>query len=178
MDLQLKHRLSLVTGSTAGIGYAIAEALASEGAKVIINGRTQESVDKAIAKLDPKTAGELMGFAGDLSRSETADQIALEYPDVEILINNLGIFEPLPFEEIPDDSLATRPLKIDVTFFCFKCDGMATGRTCPHGEQERLAISGTRLREMFANHETIPPEFSRPEVIAVLQAYYDRIGER
>jgi len=79
------------------------------------------------------------------------------------------------FEEIPQGSLGIRPLKIDVTFFCHKCDGMATGRTCPHGEDQRLTISGTRLREMFANHETVPTEFSRPEVIAVLQAYYDRV---
>jgi NAD(P)-dependent dehydrogenase (short-subunit alcohol dehydrogenase family) len=103
MDLQLTDRLSLVTGSTAGIGYAIAEALFSEGARVIINGRTQESVDKAIAKLAPRGAGELLGFAGDLSRAETAENVAQKYPDVEILVNNLGIFEPLPFEEIPDD---------------------------------------------------------------------------
>jgi sulfate adenylyltransferase len=81
------------------------------------------------------------------------------------------------FDEIPEDSLRTRPLKIDITFYCRKCGGMATGRTCPHGEEERLTISGTRLREMFAGHETIPPEFSRPEVIAVLQAYYDGMRE-
>jgi NAD(P)-dependent dehydrogenase (short-subunit alcohol dehydrogenase family) len=103
MDLQLKGRLSLVTGSTAGIGYAIAEALASEGARVIINGRSQAAVDKAIAKLTPKVAGQLLGFAGDLSKAETAEHIAQKYLDVEILINNLGIFEPLPFEDIPDD---------------------------------------------------------------------------
>ena len=103
MDLQLKGRLSLITGSTAGIGYAIAEALAGEGARVIINGRAQESVDKAIAKLSPKTTGELLGFAGDLSQAETAEQIAQKYPDVEILINNLGIFEPMVFEDIADD---------------------------------------------------------------------------
>jgi len=103
MDLQLKDRLSLVTGSTAGIGYAIAEALFAEGARVIINGRTQESVDKAVAKLGRRGAGELLGFAADLSRAETVEQVAKKYPDVEILINNLGIFEPLPFEEIPDD---------------------------------------------------------------------------
>jgi NAD(P)-dependent dehydrogenase (short-subunit alcohol dehydrogenase family) len=101
MDLQLKDRLSLVTGSTAGIGYAIAEALASEGARVIINGRSQESVDKAIAKLAPKAAGEVLSFAGDLSEAEIAEQIAQKHPDVEILVNNLGIFEPLPFEDIP-----------------------------------------------------------------------------
>ena len=103
MDLQLRDRLSLITGSTAGIGYAIAEALAREGASVIINGRSQESVDRAIARLIPKATGKLLGFAGDLSKAETAEQIARKYPDVEILINNLGIFEPMVFEDISDD---------------------------------------------------------------------------
>lgn len=77
------------------------------------------------------------------------------------------------FDEVPEACLRTRPLKIDITFYCYKCDGMATGRTCPHGEGDRLAISGTRLREMFANHEEIPAEYSRPEVVSILQAYYD-----
>jgi sulfate adenylyltransferase len=77
------------------------------------------------------------------------------------------------FDEIPEGSLRTQPLKIDITFYCFKCDGMATGRTCPHDAKDQLAISGTRLREMFANHEDVPLEFSRPEVLAVLQTYYD-----
>jgi sulfate adenylyltransferase len=81
------------------------------------------------------------------------------------------------FDEIPEGSLHTQPLKIDITFYCFKCDGMATGRTCPHGAEDQLAISGTRLREMFANHEDVPLEFSRPEVLAVLQAYYDGLPE-
>ena len=76
------------------------------------------------------------------------------------------------FDEIPKGSLQTQALKIDITFYCFKCDGMATGRTCPHGEDSRLAISGTLLRKMFADHEDVPLEFSRPEVLAVLQAYY------
>ena len=78
------------------------------------------------------------------------------------------------FDEVSEDDLRTRPLKIGITFYCFKCHGMATGRTCPHGEEDRLAISGTRLREMFANHEPVPLEFSRPEVLAVLQAYYTK----
>jgi NAD(P)-dependent dehydrogenase (short-subunit alcohol dehydrogenase family) len=90
-------------GGPAGIGYAIAETLASEGARVIINGRTQEAVDQAIAELTSKGTGELLGFAGDLSQAETAEQIARNYPDVEILINNLGIFEPIPFEDIAED---------------------------------------------------------------------------
>ncbi len=80
------------------------------------------------------------------------------------------------FDEIPDGSLKTQALKIDITFYCHVCDGMATGRTCPHGDESRLQISGTRLREMFANHEEVPREFSRPEVIEVLQAYYDGLG--
>lgn len=79
------------------------------------------------------------------------------------------------FDEIDDDALETKPLKIDITFFCHKCYGMATGKTCPHGAEDRLNISGTKLREMFANHETVPPEFSRPEVVEVLQKYYDTL---
>ena len=108
------------------------------------------------------------------------------------------------FDEIGADDLEIRPLKIDVTFYCHKCAGMATGRTCydpgagdppdeadriafaaevatgaaaprpcPHGPETRLSVSGTRLREMFANRETVPEEFSRREVLEVLQAYYD-----
>ena len=77
------------------------------------------------------------------------------------------------FDEIPEDSLKTQPLKIDITFYCYKCGGMATGRTCPHDPEHRLTISGTRLREMFAKRENIPLEFSRPEVLEILQAYYD-----
>ena len=79
------------------------------------------------------------------------------------------------FDKIPLDALVIEALKIDITFYCHKCDGMATGKTCPHGEEDRLNISGTRLREMFANNETIPAEFSRPEAVEVLQAYYDRL---
>jgi len=76
------------------------------------------------------------------------------------------------FDTLPEGSLKTEPLKIDITFFCYKCNGMATNKTCPHETGDRLAISGTRLREMFANGEPIPPEFSRAEVVAVLQDYY------
>jgi sulfate adenylyltransferase len=80
------------------------------------------------------------------------------------------------FDDLPAGSLQTEPLKIDITFFCYKCNGMATGKTCPHTAEDRLTISGTRLREMFANGEPIPPEFSRAEVVAVLQEYYDGAG--
>ncbi len=77
------------------------------------------------------------------------------------------------FDEIDKGSMDIQPLKIDITFHCYKCGGMATARTCPHGEEDRLNISGTRLREMFANGEAIPEEFSRSEVLDVLRAYYD-----
>ncbi len=103
MDLQLKDKLALVTGSTAGIGYAISEVLANEGARVIINGRTQNAVDKAMTKLSRTAQGELIGFAGDLSSATAAEEIAQAHPGIEILINNLGIFEPVAFEEISDD---------------------------------------------------------------------------
>jgi sulfate adenylyltransferase len=76
------------------------------------------------------------------------------------------------FDTLPHGSLEIQPLKIDITFFCYKCNGMATGKTCPHGNDDRLTISGTRLREMFVRREPIPEEFSRKEVIAILQAYY------
>ncbi len=102
MDLQLKGKLALVTGSTAGIGYAIAKMLAAEGADVIINGRSQESVDEAVASLTTEAGGRLFGFAGDIGTAEVADKLFEQFPDVEILINNMGIFEPVAFEEISD----------------------------------------------------------------------------
>jgi NAD(P)-dependent dehydrogenase (short-subunit alcohol dehydrogenase family) len=102
MDLQLKGKLALVSGSTAGIGLAIATTLAREGARVIINGRSKGSVDEVVASLRSAKGGDLQGFAGDLSVASTAEQLVREHPGVQILVNNLGIFEPKPFEEIPD----------------------------------------------------------------------------
>jgi NAD(P)-dependent dehydrogenase (short-subunit alcohol dehydrogenase family) len=102
MDLQLQDKLAIVTGSTAGIGYAIAEALAREGARVVVNGRTQAAVDAAVRKIG-STGLTVLGFAGDLSSAEAADELARQYPDAHILVNNLGIFEPKPFEKIPDE---------------------------------------------------------------------------
>ncbi|AFJ02496.1 3-oxoacyl-(acyl-carrier protein) reductase [Methylophaga frappieri] len=103
MNLLLSDKNALVTGSTAGIGYAIAAALLAEGATVIINGRTQSSVDKAIQSLqDEKFPGTILGFAGDLSLESAAAALHQQYPAVDILINNLGIFEPVPFADISD----------------------------------------------------------------------------
>ena len=76
------------------------------------------------------------------------------------------------FDELWEGALLTEPLKIDITFYCRKCYGMATGRTCPHDPKYHISISGTEQREMLANDEDIPPEFSRPEVVAILKEYY------
>jgi NAD(P)-dependent dehydrogenase (short-subunit alcohol dehydrogenase family) len=103
VDLKLTNKLALVTGSTAGIGRAIVEALAREGARVIVNGRTQAAVDAAIAEIKSSTGADVLGFAGDLGTAAAAEELGRQYPDVEILVNNLGIFEAKPFEEIPDD---------------------------------------------------------------------------
>jgi len=76
------------------------------------------------------------------------------------------------FDEIPPGALETRPLKMDVTFWCHRCYGMASGRTCPHGPQDQLQVSGTQLRAWLAEGKPVPPEFSRPEVLEILRAYY------
>jgi NAD(P)-dependent dehydrogenase (short-subunit alcohol dehydrogenase family) len=102
MNLELKGKLALVSGSTAGIGRAIATTLAREGARVIINGRTKASVSDVVDELRSITGGDILGFAGDLSVAAAAEQVIRDYPDIQILVNNLGIFEPKPFEEIPD----------------------------------------------------------------------------
>ena len=98
MDLQLKGKTALVTGSTAGIGLAIAQALAKEGASVIVNGRTEERVRAAV-----KTSGAAHGIASDLATEAGARELIAKFGQVDILVNNLGIFEPKPFAEITDD---------------------------------------------------------------------------
>jgi sulfate adenylyltransferase len=76
------------------------------------------------------------------------------------------------FDQIPAGALKTRPIKIGVTFWCYRCNGMASDRTCPHGDNDRLQVSGTQLRKWLSEGATVPPEFSRPEVLAILQQYY------
>jgi len=103
MNLQLTDKLALVSGSTKGIGFAIATGLAREGAKVIVNGRSAKSVDEALAKIRQTIpSAKLEGFAGDLADAAVVGRMEKEFPAVDILVNNLGIFEPKPFEEIPD----------------------------------------------------------------------------
>src|SRR5580704_14451156 len=98
MDLQLKGKTALVTGSTAGIGLAIAQVLTKEGALVIVNGRTKERVEAA-----KKTSGAAHGIAADLATEAGARELIDRFGQVDILVNNLGIFEPKPFEQITDD---------------------------------------------------------------------------
>ncbi|HEY4444451.1 MAG TPA: SDR family oxidoreductase [Steroidobacteraceae bacterium] len=102
MDLKLAKKIALVTGSTAGIGNAIAASLAREGATVIVNGRTAAAVDGAVAAMKSETDGDVIGFAGDLAVGSVADTLVQRHPVVDILVNNLGIFEVKPFEEISD----------------------------------------------------------------------------
>jgi NAD(P)-dependent dehydrogenase (short-subunit alcohol dehydrogenase family) len=103
MDLQLTGKTALVSGSTLGIGFAIASTLAREGATVIVNGRTQQRVDEAIARITKDNPGaQLHGAAGDLSTPAGIESVAKEYPDVDILVNNVGAFEAKSFFDIPD----------------------------------------------------------------------------
>jgi NAD(P)-dependent dehydrogenase (short-subunit alcohol dehydrogenase family) len=102
MDLKLDGKIALVSGSTAGIGRAIAASLAAEGARVIINGRTQPGVDQALTELKAAGATGIIGFAGDLSTASAADALLKQQPQADILVNNLGIFEVRDFEDISD----------------------------------------------------------------------------
>lgn len=81
------------------------------------------------------------------------------------------------FDEIPEGSLETQALKFDWTFWCFKCDGMASTKTCPHDPADRLLLSGTKLRKMLSEGDDVPPQFSRPEVLTILRAYYAGLQE-
>jgi len=82
------------------------------------------------------------------------------------------------FHEIPADALELKPLPIDWTFYCFKCDGMASMRTCPHGKEDRLLLSGTLVRKTLSEGGELPKQFSRPEVLAILQEYYQKLEEK
>jgi NAD(P)-dependent dehydrogenase (short-subunit alcohol dehydrogenase family) len=104
MDLQLRGKRALVTGSSAGIGLAAATGLYREGANVIVNGRATQRVEEAVAKLRGLGGdGTATGIAADLSNAKGVAELVKQFPDVDILVNNLGIFEPKPFEEIPDE---------------------------------------------------------------------------
>ncbi|PTB96115.1 oxidoreductase [Marivirga lumbricoides] len=104
MNLQLENKTALVTGSTAGIGYAIAKQLASEGAIVTINGRKKESLIEAIDRLKKETGNEnINGIAADFAKKEEVTHLIKSIPDVDILINNVGIFNEVDFADITDE---------------------------------------------------------------------------
>ena len=103
MDLKLSGKVAFVGGSTAGIGLAIANRMALEGADVVINGRTEERVRVALAQIKKDARNvDVRGIAADLGQAEGCAEIARQLPRVDILINNVGIFEPKPFEQISD----------------------------------------------------------------------------
>jgi len=103
MDLGLRGKAAVVSGSTAGIGLAIATALAAEGAKVVVNGRTEARVAAALDKIRRRVANaELRGVAADLGTANGVDAFLKQVAEADVLVNNLGIFEAKPFAEIPD----------------------------------------------------------------------------
>jgi len=104
MNLKLTDKTALVSGSTKGIGFAIATGLAREGAQVIVNGRSEKAVAEAKGQIDQAVPNaRVESFAGDLSTAAAAETLLQRFPLVDILVNNLGIFEPKPFEDIPDE---------------------------------------------------------------------------
>jgi sulfate adenylyltransferase len=82
------------------------------------------------------------------------------------------------FDKIPEDAMETKPMKIDWTFYCKKCDGMASMKTCPHGKEDRMMLSGTKLRKMLSEGDDVPDHFSRPEVLIILRKYYEGLTEK
>jgi NAD(P)-dependent dehydrogenase (short-subunit alcohol dehydrogenase family) len=103
MDLQLNGKTALITGSTGGIGFGIAKVLLKENAQVIINGRSQDSVDKAAAKLKQLTGKAPLTFAGDMSKAEDIARLTKTFPNVDILVNNVGRFMPSEFTHSTDE---------------------------------------------------------------------------
>jgi NAD(P)-dependent dehydrogenase (short-subunit alcohol dehydrogenase family) len=104
MQLQLANKIAFISGSTKGIGFAIARQLAAEGARVILNGRSDQALADATAKLRSAVPNaQVEGLVGDLSDAKTSEALAQQVPAVDVLVNNLGIFEPKPFEATPDE---------------------------------------------------------------------------
>ena len=99
MDIDLNGKTALVTGSTQSIGLAIAKGLASSGARVVVNGRTRDRVDEAASGI----SGDVIGIAADVTTAEGVAELVDQLPDVDVLINNLGIFGAVPAREITDE---------------------------------------------------------------------------
>lgn len=104
MDLQLNNQTAFISGSTAGIGYAIARQLAAEGAKVIINGRSAERINAAVSEIKSDTGNQnVSGILADFSKPEQIAELIRQLPEVDILVNSFSIFEPKSFVDITDD---------------------------------------------------------------------------
>jgi NAD(P)-dependent dehydrogenase (short-subunit alcohol dehydrogenase family) len=150
MDLQLNNKTVFVSGSTAGIGFAIAHRFLLEGAHVFINGRTKEGVHKAVSELKSLVKdANVAGIAADFSKVEEVNQLLKELPEVDILVNNAGIFEPKAFAEIPDEDW----------FRLFEVNVMSGIRLCRHYFPKMLAKNWGRI--IFISSESavfIPDE--------------------
>ena len=161
MDLELQGRLALVTGSTAGIGLAIAAALAREGARVGVNGRTEERVRAALEELRAVApTAELLGLTADLGTPEGASTALSAFPEVDILVNNLGVYDPTPFEQLTDEDWLRI---IGINFF----SGLRLAR---HHLPRMLARKGGRI--IFISSESalnIPTEMIHYGVTKTMQ---------
>lgn len=150
MDLHLKNKTVFVSGSTAGIGFAIAKRFLMEGASVVINGRTQKSIDQAVAELKAAVANaDVRGIPADFSKADEVNNLLQQLPEVDILINNAGIFEPKAFAEIPDEDW----------FRFFEINVMSGVRLCRHFFPKMLEKNQGRI--IFISSESgvfIPDE--------------------
>jgi len=164
MDLGLKGKRAVVTGSTAGIGLAAARGLAEEGALVTVNGRTAERVQAAVRTLEREVPGaRVAGVAADLGRAEGCAALARQVPEVDILVNNVGIFEPKPFEEIPDQDW----------FRFFETNVMSGVRLTRHYLPGMRTDAAHAELEFFATARpsSILRRFATPDEVAALIVY-------
>jgi NAD(P)-dependent dehydrogenase (short-subunit alcohol dehydrogenase family) len=150
MDLHLKDKKVFISGSTAGIGFAIAKRFLMEGASVVINGRSQKNIDQAMAELKAVVSNaDVSGITADFSKAGDIDHLLQQLPEVDILINNAGIFEPKAFADIPDEDW----------FRFFEVNVMSGVRLCRHYFPKMLAKNQGRI--IFISSESgvfIPDE--------------------
>ena len=148
MDLHLNGKRALITGSTAGIGFATARALAQEGAEVIVNGRSRAGVADAVARLQAVVPdAKVSGVAADLSSATGCETLTAACPDVDVLVNNLGIFDPKPFESIPDLEW----------FHFFETNVMSGVRLCRHYLPAMKARDWGRIVFISSESGVCPP---------------------